>query len=551
MTAAAASRWKMRAAPPMAAVRDRLVPALALAGLLMAPCSWVGASEPVEIRILGTNDLHSYLRPLHYRYLDELKPWGRQSREGDFVAKAALQGKLGGMANVAAVIERLRAEKPGRTLLLDAGDTWHGAGISVFDKGVTMVKIMNTIGYDAMAPGNWEFIYDKDHLLDLIDMAEFPVVAYNVADPEWGEPAFTQYVIEEVGGLRVAVIGLAYPWTALTSSVLGSAGDWKFGIREEEARELIDEIREEEDPDLVVVASHGGFGLDQKFARRVDGIDVLLSGHTHDEIYDPVVWNDTIVYQGGAHGKFVTSLDVQVKDKKVVGYSYDLVMVRPSEVEPHPEVQRLVEEAYRPHEARLNEVVGANYALIFRRDFWQSPMGSLLTDALRAETGADIAFFPAWRYGATLMPGPITVEDVYNLVPTDGRIITYSMSGRSVRRLMENILDGVVDADAYARVGGDMIQFSGMELVYDLYNADGERVVELLVGGRPIEPERLYSIASVHTRFQNNLLFGAERVDENGPVFAEALIEYIRANSPLKPTAERRIRPRGSQRADS
>ena len=301
----------------------------------------------------------------------------------------------------------------------------------------------------------------------------------------------------------------------------------------------------------MVVASHGGFGLDQKFARRVDGIDVLLSGHTHDEIYDPVVWNDTIVYQGGAHGKFVTSLDVQVRDKKVVGYSYDLVMVRPSEVEPHPEVQRLVEEAYGPHEARLNEVVGANHALIFRRDFWQSPMGSLLTDALRAETGAEIAFFPAWRYGATLMPGPITVEDVYNLVPTDGRIITYSMSGRSIRRLMENILDGVVDTDAYARVGGDMIQFSGMELVYDLYNADGERVVELLVGGQPVDPERLYAVASVHTRFQNNALFGAQHVDEDGPVFAEALIEYIRANSPLKPTPERRIRPRGSQRADS
>ena len=532
-------------------VEDRLVPALALIALLALPFSAVGASEPVEIRILGTNDLHAYLRPLHYRYLDEIKPWGRQSREGDYVAKAALQGRLGGMANVAAVIDRLRAEKPDRTLLIDAGDTWHGAGLSVFDRGVSMVKIMNTMGYDAMAPGNWEFIYDKDHLLDLIDMAEFPVVAYNVADPEWDEPAFTQYVIEEVGGLRVAVIGLAYPWTALTSSIRGSAGDWKFGLREEEARALIAEIREEEDPDLVVVASHGGFGLDQKFARRVDGVDVLLSGHTHDEIYDPVVWNDTIVYQGGAHGKFVTRLDVQVRDKKVVGYSYDLVMVRPSEVEPHPEVQRLVDEAYQPHEARLNEVVGANHALIFRRDFWQSPMGSLLTDALRAETGADIAFFPAWRYGATLMPGPITVEDVYNLVPTDGRIITYSMSGRSIRRLMENILDGVVDADPYARVGGDMIQFSGMELVYDLYNADGERVVELLVGGQPVEPERLYAVASVHTRFQNNPLFGAGRIDEDGPVFAEALIEYIRAHSPLKPTVERRIRPRGSQRADS
>ena len=122
---------------------------------------------------------------------------------------------------------------------------------------------------------------------------------------------------------------------------------------------------------------------------------MLPSGHTHDEVYDPVVWNDTIVYQGGAHGNFVSRLDVRVKDKKVVGYSYDPVMVRPSEVEPDAEVQRLVDEAYRPHEARLNEVVGANHALIFRRDFWESPMGAVLTDALRAVTGAEIAFFPA------------------------------------------------------------------------------------------------------------------------------------------------------------
>ena len=535
----------------MTIVRDRIVPALALAGLLALPTAMVGATEPVEIRILGTNDLHAYLRPLHYRYLDEIKPWGRQSREGDYVAKAALQGKLGGMANVAAVIERLRAERPGRTLLLDAGDTWHGAGLSVFDKGVTMVKIMNTMGYDVMAPGNWEFIYDKDHLLDLIDMAQFPVVAYNVTDLEWDDPAFTQYVIKELGGLKVAVIGVAYPWTALTSSILGSAGDWKFGLREEEARDLIADIRAEEDPDLVVVVSHGGFGMDQKFARRVDGIDVLLSGHTHDEIHDPVVWNDTIVYQGGAHGKFVTRLDVQIEDKRVVGYSYDLVMVRASEVEPHPEVQRLVDEAYGPHEARLSEVVGANHALIFRRDFWQSPMGALLTDALRDITGAEVSFFPAWRYGATLMPGTITVEDVYNLVPTDGRISTYSMSGKLIRQLMENILGGVVDTDPYARVGGDMIQFSGMELVFDLYNPDGERVVTLLVDGQPIEPERLYSVASVHTRFQNNPLFGAERIDDDGPVFVESLIEYIRANSPLKPVTERRIRARGSGGADT
>ena len=150
------------------------------------------------------------------------------------------------------------------------------------------------------APGNWEFIYDKEHLLDLIDMAQFPVVAYNVTDREWDEPAFPQYVIKEVGGLKVAIIGLAYPWTALTSSTPRIGRRLEVRAQGGEARDLIADIRTEEDPDLVVVVSHGGFGMDQKFARRVDGIDVLLSGHTHDEVYDPVVWNDTIVYQGGA-----------------------------------------------------------------------------------------------------------------------------------------------------------------------------------------------------------------------------------------------------------
>ncbi len=200
-----------------------------------------------------------------------------------------------------------------------------------------------------------------------------------------------------------------------------------------------------------MVVSHGGYGLDQKFAQRIDGIDVLVSGHTHDEIYDPVVWNNTIVYQGGALGKFVTKLDVKVKNKKVVSYNYQLLQVRQSEIEPDPEIAKLVDEAYRPHDKRLSAVVGQTDAMIYRRAYWQSPMGNLFTDALREMTGADIAFFPAWRYGATLMPGQITAEDVYNLVPTDGKIATYSMPGKSVKRLVSNILNGVVNSETPMR----------------------------------------------------------------------------------------------------
>jgi sulfur-oxidizing protein SoxB len=501
----------------------------------------VSAAEETEIRIISTNDLHSYLRPVYYRYLDELKPWGPQSREGSYEEKAELVGKIGGMAHVATMINRLRSEKPDVSLVVDAGDTFHGAGISVFDKGVSVVKVMNAIGYQVMAPGNWEFFYPKEHLLDLIDQADFPVVAYNVTDKEWDEPVFEQYVIKEVGDLKVAVIGLTYPWTALTSSIRGAAQWWKFGIKEEEARELIQDIREEHTPDLIVVVSHGGYGLDQKFARRVDGIDVLVSGHTHDEVYDPVVWNDTIIYQGGAHGKFVTKLDVRVKDRKVVSYTYELMQVRQSEIEPDANIAKMIDEAYAPHDKILNEVVGETKVMIYRRDYWQSPMGNLLTDAMRDMTGADIAFFPAWRYGATLMPGKITAEDVYNLVPTDGTIITYSMPGKSVKRLINNILNAVVDADPYSRVGGDMIRFSGMKLVYDLSKPDGQRIASLSVNGKPVSNDQVYKVASVHTRFQTSPLFGATKVEDTGRIFVDELVDYIRKNSPINTPLDDRI----------
>ena len=510
--------------------------------LVTLPVCQAGATETSDIKIISTNDIHTYLRPIYYRYLDASRPWGLQSTEGDYLAKADLEGKLGGMAHVATVIKRLRAENPGATLLVDAGDTWHGAGFSVVDKGVSMVKIMNAIGYDVMAPGNWEFVYSKEHLLSLVKQAKFPVVAFNVTDRDWDEPVFTPYVMKKVGELNVAVIGLTYPWTALTSAVSGAAQWWKFGIREESARELIAEIREQHDPDLVLLVSHGGYGLDQKFAQRVDGIDVLVSGHTHDPVFEPIVWNNTIIYQGGAHGKYVANLDVRVKDKKIVAFSYDLVKVQQSVTVPDPEIEKLVNEAYAPHEAKLGEVVGRSEVMIYRRDYWQSPMGNMLTDGLRAVTGADIAFFPAWRYGATLLPGDITVEDVYNVVPTAGTINTFKMTGKALKRLMNNTLNGFLDRDPYSRVGGDMIRFSGMELVYDVSRADGERAVSLTIGGQPIPDDREYTVASVHTRFQNNPLFGATDALDTGRVFVDELIEHIRQRSPMSPALDNRIK---------
>jgi 2',3'-cyclic-nucleotide 2'-phosphodiesterase (5'-nucleotidase family) len=181
--------------------------------------------------------------------------------------------------------------------------------------------------------------------------------------------------------------------------------------------------------------------------------------------------------------------------------------------------------------------------MIYRRDYWQSPMGNMLTDALRDITASDVAFFPAWRYGATLMPGDITVEDMYNVIPTGGTINTFNMSGKALKRLMNNTLNGFLDRDPYSRVGGDMIRFSGMELVYDISRPYDQRAVSLTVGGEEIVDDKEYAIASVHTRFQNSPLFGATHAEDTGRVFVDELIEYIRKHSPMSPSLDDRIRP--------
>ena len=510
------------------------------------------ASESEQIRILSTNDIHSYLRPIYHRVLDQPRPWGIQSMEGNNVEKSRYEGQVGGMAYVASVINQLRSEKFDKTLLVDTGDTWHGSGMSVFDKGVSMVKAMNAIGYDAMVPGNWEYFYPKDHFLDLIDQAEFPVIAYNLTDKDWGDPVLEPYTVKQVGNLKIAVIGMTYPWTALTSSIGGAAKWWNFGLKEEEARELIGQLREGESVDLIVFVSHAGYGFDQQFAKRVDGIDVLVSGHTHNPVFDPVVWNDTIVYESGAHGEYVSCLDLEVKDKQVISYQYKLIKVQENYVLPDPVIEELVEAAYQPHADILNEVIGQTDGMLYRRDYWQSPIGNLITDAMRYSQNSDIALFPAWRYGATLLPGKITVENVYNMVPTDGHIFTYRMAGKDIKTLLENIIVGVSDEDPYSRVGGDMIRFSGVNIVYDLSNQPGKKIVSItMTDGTPFVDDKEYAVASAHTRFQLNPLFGAKDIQDTGKVFVEELIEYIRNNSPINSRLDDRIKERNDTTTSS
>jgi sulfur-oxidizing protein SoxB len=287
--------------------------------------------------------------------------------------------------------------------------------------------------------------------------------------------------------------------------------------------------------------------MDQKFSQRVDGIDVMVSGHTHNPVFDPVVWNNTIIYESGAHGEYVSSLDLEIKDGEISNYNYKLVKVKQDYISADPEIAQMVEEAYKPHAEKLNEVIGQADGLFYRRDYWQSTLGNLITDVLRISQGTDISLFPAWRYGATLTPGKITAEDIYNIIPTGGHVYTFTMAGKEIKLLLENIMDSVVNVDPYIRVGGDMIRFSGLNIVYDLDNGYGEKIVSITTSdGQPFLEGKDYSVASVHTRFQDNPLFGARNVVDTGKIFADELISYIRTNSPISAGLDARITSRGS-----
>jgi len=518
--------------------QGRLLPAILILAISLFAVWWLSVpgalasgknSESANLRILWTNDTHGYLVPLYHR-----EPF-----EKDYLKQAKKEGKIGGWAYLAALIDKYRGQAPERTLLLDAGDTWHGTGVALFTKGAAIVKVMNALKYDAMTPGNVDFLYPKQEFLKRVEEADFPVLAANMYDMEWGDPAMPQYIIKKINGLKVAVIGIAYQWTAKTGNREYTKG-WSFGLREDEVRKLIKDIRANDKPDLVVVLSHMGYKVDQKYASRVDGIDVIIGAHTHDNVHKPPVINNTIVVQAGSHGKFLGKLDLKIKDGKVVGYDHEIIRVVSKDITPDPEIKKLIDDMYAPYKKKLSRIIGETKTMLFRRDTYESTMDNFITDAYRDMSKTDVALAPAWRFGLTILPGSITVEDVYGMVPTQEPLITFSIKGSNLRSILEAALDNVLDSDPYAQLGGDLIRFSGMKLLIDETKGFGKRIKMLAVGGAPFDSEKKYTVVSANTQMYNAP--SAEKVVNTRKVAVEELIKYIEKKKVIAPRLDGRVK---------
>jgi sulfur-oxidizing protein SoxB len=490
-----------------------------------------------KIRLLWTNDTHGYLKPLYHRDYYDTMP------DKDFVSFSKKEGKIGGMAHIATLVKKLRAESPDSTALFDAGDTWHGTGVPLFEEGRSVVKIMNRMGYDAMTPGNVEYLYPKNVFLQRVKECNFPVIAANLSDMDTDDLILSPYTIKQLDGVKVGIIGLTYQWTAKTGERSLTEG-WSFGIREKEVEKFAAELREKHKCDIVIAISHMGKGADLKFASRVNGLDAILGAHTHDLIDPPIEIRNpggktTLVCQAGSHGKNLGRLDLWVKNGKVVRHEHQIYRVRAKAIPPDPEIQKIVDEEYARYKW-MGETIGKTKSLLYRRATWQNTMDNFITDAYRRIENADVAFGPAWRFGATILPGDITVDDVYNMVPVKSNIWVVGLDGGSIKDIIEDALDNVLNEDPYLTVGGDLVRFSGMEVWIDTGKPAGWRVVKLLIGKKPYDPKKIYKVATAGGLVQNHA--GVVSKIDTGKVAPTALIDYIKASSPISSQLDDRIR---------
>lgn len=412
----------------------------------------------------------------------------------DFVDLAKTYGRMGGFDRVATVVKAIRAARPD-SILLDGGDTWHGSYTSLETRGEDMVRVFKALGSEAMT-AHWEFTFGTERVKELVEMMDQPLLGANIFDAEWDEPAFEPYNIFEKGGLRVAVIGQAFPYLPIANPKW-MFPEYSFGIREERMQAVVDEVRAD-GVDLVVMLSHNGFDVDHKMAGRVKGIDVILSGHTHDAVPEPVLVGETIIIASGSHGKFVSRVDLDVQGGKMAGFRHKLIPIFSDVIAPDADMTALIDEIRAPYADKLSEVVGETEGLLYRRGNFNGTWDDLICDAIMAERDAEIALSPGVRWGASLIPGPITREDIHSVTSmTYGQVYRNEMSGETLKTVMEDVADNIFNADPYYQQGGDMVRVGGLGYTIDPNAEMGNRIsgMTLLRDNSPIDPARNYVVA--------------------------------------------------------
>jgi sulfur-oxidizing protein SoxB len=459
-----------------------------------------------KLSLLHMTDSHAQLLPVYFR-----EPVGADfgAKYGiapgsapahafthvDFAAAARRYGKVGGYAHLATLVKRLRASRP-HALLVDGGDTWQGSATALWTGGADMIGAQKLLGVELMT-AHWEFTYGAARVQRAVEeeLGAIGFLAQNVKTLDFEDPVFKPYALREMNGVKLAVIGQAFPYTPIANP-RHMVAEWSFGIQEERLQKLVDEVRGK-GAQAVVLLSHNGLEVDQKLATRVRGIDAILGGHTHDGIPAPFVVGKTLVTNAGSNGKFLGVLDLEVKGGAVSGYRYRLLPVFSNLLPADETMASYIERVRAPYRARLEERLAVTEGLLYRRGTYNGTWDQLLLEALLAGKDAEIAFSPGFRWGSTLLPGDqITFEHLM-----DQTAVTYpqttlnELTGEQIKAILEDVADNAFNPDPYRQQGGDMVRVGGMTYACDPRADIGKRISDMRLQGRPLEAGKRYKVA--------------------------------------------------------
>jgi S-sulfosulfanyl-L-cysteine sulfohydrolase len=493
-----------------------------------------------NVRILHLTDTHAQLAPVYFRepsvnlgvgtmrgkpphivggaFLEyfNILPGGRSAHAFtflDYQEAAQRYGSMGGFVHMKTLVDRLRTDAgPGNSLLLDGGDLLQGTGQANALQGADMVEAANLLGIDALT-GHWEFTYGEATLRQRLGEFKGEFLAQNVfltEDAAFNNAAafdsasgrvFKPAAVKEVGGMRIAIIGQAFPYVPIAHPKRFTP-DWTFGIREAELQKLVDDLRGAQHADAVVLLSHNGMDVDLKLASRCTGIDIILGGHTHDAVPVPVAVENpcgkTLVTNAGSNGKFVGVLDLEVSKGALKRVRYTLLPVFADLIKPDRDMRALIDRLHAPYAAQYAEPLATTDQLLYRRGNFIGPMDQVICDALRQSLDCQVALSPGFRWGTTVLAGqPITMEDLLaETAITYPETYVQDMTGAQIKAILEDIADNLFNPDPYYQQGGDMVRVGGMDYVCAPEEAAGTRISDMtLDDGSSVEASKNYRVA--------------------------------------------------------
>lgn len=436
-------------------------------------------NDKTNLTVIQLNDSHAYFN-LHQELFWE--------------SYEAVYRPAGGYARIATLVRQIREEIGNRVLFCDNGDTLNGTYPAFKTKGAAMVPVLNALGLDAMS-SHWEFAYGPEGFMERAKELNFPVLAINIFDETTNALVFPPYVVKEFDGLKVGIIGIASNIVDRTMPASFSEGV-RFTLGREELPAVISTLRELEQVDLIILISHLGFPQDMKLLSEVQGVDLCLSGHTHNRLTKPAHQGDTLVIQSGCHGSFLGRIDLEIREGKIASYNHQLIEVEES-ILPDPTVTDIIERVLMPFKEVLSITVGETQTALNRATMLETTMDNFLLESIMDASGAELAFSNGWRYGAPIIPGPVTINDLYNIIPMNPPIGTVDLTGQELLEMLEENLERTFAADAYEQMGGYIKRCLGLTVYMKIENPAGHRIQQVFIGDEPLEPTRTYFSAFV------------------------------------------------------